>query len=277
MGTASAWQTRVPEGAPYNVEVVDAAGRAFPLYSHRGQLYLQGDRGRRYKIRVSNPTPHRVEAVVSVDGLDVIDGKSANYRSKRGYIIAPYGHVDIDGWRTSQEHVAAFRFSPVSQSYAGLKGKARNVGVIGVAFFSERVHRHRYPRRDRHQGYRRSLRDQYDLGEAPAGSKEDSASPPSKPGELAQPSDQGSGLRRSKKRPGLGTGWGEQRYSHVDYTRFTRRHTARPEQVMTLRYNDRKGLRAAGVPLQRPWDEVAVRESANPFPGMQFAQPPRSR
>jgi hypothetical protein len=34
--------------------------------------------------------------------------------------------------------VAAFRFGAVEDSYAEKKGNARNVGVIGVAFFQER-------------------------------------------------------------------------------------------------------------------------------------------
>ena len=59
---------------------------------------------------------------------------------KRGYVIAPYGEVTIDGFRTSLDQVATFRFSSVRDSYAGRKGQDRNVGVIGVAFFPEREH-----------------------------------------------------------------------------------------------------------------------------------------
>ena len=43
----------------------------------------------------------------------------------------------IDGWRTSEDSVAAFRFSSIEDSYAERMGDGRNVGVIGAAFFRE--------------------------------------------------------------------------------------------------------------------------------------------
>ena len=56
----------------------------------------------------------------------------------RGYVLMPFATVTIDGFRQSAEAVAAFRFSRVSESYAAQTSGARNVGVIGVAFFGER-------------------------------------------------------------------------------------------------------------------------------------------
>src|SRR5690606_13380182 len=47
--------------------------------------------------------------------------------------------VRIEGFRTSLTDVATFRFSSVADSYAGRKGKARNVGVIAVAIFEEQA------------------------------------------------------------------------------------------------------------------------------------------
>jgi hypothetical protein len=122
--------------SPYAVEIVADDGDTLDTFFHKGRYYVRGAANRAYTIRVSNPTPHRIEAVVSVDGLDVIDGESGDLR-KRGYIVPPYGEVRIEGWRTSLENVAAFRFSSVGASYAGRKGKARNVGVIAVALFAE--------------------------------------------------------------------------------------------------------------------------------------------
>ncbi|HEV3393683.1 MAG TPA: hypothetical protein VG103_09285, partial [Chthoniobacterales bacterium] len=46
--------------------------------------------------------------------------------------------LKVDGFRQSTEAVAAFRFSPVRESYAAEKyHNTRNVGVIGIALFSE--------------------------------------------------------------------------------------------------------------------------------------------
>jgi hypothetical protein len=122
--------------APYDVQVIREGGDTLPTYAHKDRFYVQGNAGERYVIRVTNPTPNRVEAVVSVDGLDVIDGESGDLR-KRGYVVPPYGDVRIEGFRTSHQDVATFRFSSVNDSYAGQKGKARNVGVIAVAIFEE--------------------------------------------------------------------------------------------------------------------------------------------
>ncbi len=122
--------------APYDVQVIRAGGDTLPTYAHRDRFYVQGNAGERYIIRVTNPTPNRVEAVVTVDGLDVVDGEPGDLR-KRGYVVPAYGDVRIEGFRTSHHDVATFRFSSVNDSYAGQKGKARNVGVIAVAIFEE--------------------------------------------------------------------------------------------------------------------------------------------
>ena len=100
--------------------------------------YIVGEAGRRYTIVIRNRTPNRIECVVSVDGLDVIDGRAAGF-SKRGYLVQPHGELEIDGFRQSVDAVAAFRFGSVRGSYAAKKtGDSRNVGVIGFAFFHER-------------------------------------------------------------------------------------------------------------------------------------------
>jgi hypothetical protein len=100
--------------------------------------FVVGREGSHYSIVVKNLCKSRLELVMSVDGLDVIDGKSAGL-SKRGYIIAPGDTLEIHGWRTSPESVARFRFSSVAGSYANLRhGDHRNVGVIGLAVFDEK-------------------------------------------------------------------------------------------------------------------------------------------
>lgn len=124
--------------SPYSVELITSDGDTLATYMQKGRFYVHGAHGQRYTIRVTNPTSQRIEAVVSVDGLDVVDGESGDLR-KRGYVVPPHGTVNIEGWRTSLSDVASFRFSSVSGSYAGKKGKARNVGVIAVAIFAEQA------------------------------------------------------------------------------------------------------------------------------------------
>jgi hypothetical protein len=96
-----------------------------------------GEEGRRYSIVLKNRSNLRLEAVLLVDGLDVLDGRSASVR-KRGYVVGPHRTLIVEGFRQSNDAVAAFRFSPVPESHAQEKyGRNRNVGVVGLALFNE--------------------------------------------------------------------------------------------------------------------------------------------
>ncbi len=132
-----------------SLTLVDERGRALEALDAGPQRYAVGEPGQRYQLEITNHTGIRYEVVASVDGLDVIDGGRAS-TTKRGYVLGPFDQVVIDGWRTSDEAVAAFRFGRVSDSYAERRGDGRNIGVIGVAFFHERgAHRHDDRRRRR--------------------------------------------------------------------------------------------------------------------------------
>lgn len=126
----------VAQGA-VTVRLLDEYGSPLPSTSFGGRDYVAGSDGQRYVIQLENHTGNRFEAVATVDGLDVVDGKSGS-TAKRGYLIDPWSTLQIDGFRRSQSAVAAFRFGAVKDSYAARKGNDRNVGVIGVAFFHER-------------------------------------------------------------------------------------------------------------------------------------------
>src|SRR5262249_1010635 len=82
------------------VSLNDDVGRPLPASFAGGRTYAIGEAGQRYTIVVSNETGVRVEAVASVDGLDVLDGKTADY-GKRGYLVPEWGSVEIDGFRQS--------------------------------------------------------------------------------------------------------------------------------------------------------------------------------
>jgi hypothetical protein len=273
--------------SPYGVELLSGDFRSLPTFYAGGRAYVMGSIGERYRIRVTNPTARRVEAVVSVDGLDAIDGKTAGYEDKRGYVILPYGDVTIEGFRTSLDQVATFRFSSVRDSYAGRKGQDRNVGVIGVAFFPERERPVRLPPRpiisdDRARSSNEAAHPAKaspyggDRGRAPA----DASAAPA-PSAEAKRDSAGSAYGPAPRsapepnRPGLGTEFGEQRYSSVHYTTFQRESSTRPGSIVEIRYNDREGLLALGIPLDRysPSD-VSLRETADPFPRNRFATPP---
>jgi len=306
-------EARPAARSPYTVELIGEDGRVLDTYASRGRSYVLGMHGNRYSIRVKNPTARRVEAVISVDGLDVIDGENADFTGKRGYVVPAWGELVVDGFRTSTTQVAAFRFSAVADSYAERKGKGRNVGVIGVAIFAEKEDPQiimPQPQTDNRRfddvggdaeesegGFR---------GAPPAdkpSAKSEAAPPPTATapsgGSVGHAGGGGKGAEAAprtrtatrdsdesgemccgpmkRQRPGLGTQFGEQRWSAVDFTRFVRSNPKVPVAMAELRYNDAEGLSALGIRIQPApdEDELMQRETADPFPNSHgFAAPP---
>lgn len=123
-------------GGAVEISMVDASGQPFSALRQGERVIAMGDPGERYSLLVHNRTGERFEVVATVDGLDVLDGEDGSL-DKRGYLVGAYSSVMIDGFRRSDAEVAAFRLGDVARSYAASKGKARNVGVIGIALFDE--------------------------------------------------------------------------------------------------------------------------------------------
>jgi len=249
---------------PFELQVL-IDGAPARTFQHDGEAFVLGRLDQRYTLRVVNRTGQRVEAVVSVDGRDVIDGKPADWTAKRGYLVPAFGSVEIDGWRLSQREAAAFRFSTVPESYAARTGQGRDVGVIGVAIFPERW---LPPRRPLYvpspppaplDEPRRSLQPQ---GALPMENVAPSAEPP-----VAQ--------KRAERR-GLGTAFGEAVESQVTEVPFVRARLA-PDATIGVRYDDRAGLAALGIDVGGPaMSEADLRRTAEPFPVVDrsYAAPP---
>jgi hypothetical protein len=122
-----------------DLEVIDReTGQAAQVWRHAGRLHVAGQPGARYSLRVTNNTAGRLLVVMSVDGVNVLTGQTAAY-GQSGYVFRPYESYDVSGWRKSDAEVAAFTFAPFPRSYAARTGRPHDVGVIGIAAFTERV------------------------------------------------------------------------------------------------------------------------------------------
>ena len=123
----------------YEINVLVNGSRC-KQYSHNGKLFIEAKKGSEYSIEVKNNTWQRILAVCSVDGLDILSGKTAT-ENGNGYVINGNGSLKADGFRVSDEKVAKFLFDYKGGSYAASKedGSERNVGVIGVRIFTEKV------------------------------------------------------------------------------------------------------------------------------------------
>ncbi len=124
---------------PADLTVVDrGSGQPMRVWRHHGRLFVAGEPGERYSLRLTNHTAGRVEVVVSVDGVNIVTGDTANVH-QTGYLLHPYQSYDVTGWRKSTTEVAAFAFAPLPQSYAARTGRPGEVGVIGVAVYTEKA------------------------------------------------------------------------------------------------------------------------------------------
>jgi hypothetical protein len=180
-----------------------------------------------------------------VDGVNVISGRTAA-PSQSGYVLDPYGTVEIDGWRKSMDEVAAFYFTSLPDSYAARTGRPDNVGVIGIAVFRERVV---YPLLQQR--------------ESVAAADAEPLDPPSRPDAPAAAAESRADTAKSERRQGrLGTGHGDRRDSGASYTNFERA-SDEPESVIRIFYDSRRNLVAQGVIPPRRY----ARNVPDPFPG----------
>lgn len=113
-------------------------GRKVREYSHDGKLFIESRNGTEFEIELKNHKHHRIMAIVSVDGLDVIGGKPANNESS-GYIIPANDSIRIKGFRKDNETVGAFKFTNRENAYSESVGQGGNQGVISVRFFDEKT------------------------------------------------------------------------------------------------------------------------------------------
>jgi len=232
--TAPAWAV----GTIADLTVHDRTeGRRLQVYWHQGRAYVVGKPGNEYQVSLRNRSGDDVLAIVSVDGVNVITGQSASPQQS-GYVLAPRGGMDIQGWRKSMSETAAFYFTPLPDSYAARAGRPDDVGVIGVALF----------------------RKKYVAPPAPIGSPF--------PGPYSSSSEKesasGARSRQDAAKPAesqLGTGHGRRETSHAQYVNFERASSA-PAEVVTLYYDSHRNLVARGI-IREP---VAV-PLPRPFPG----------
>jgi hypothetical protein len=261
---------------PYTLEVQDEWGSPLRTYEHAGQLFVLGSYSQRYAIVIRNRTARRVEAVVSVDGRDVVSGKLGDFVRERGYVLGPYATLRIDGFRKSYEEVASFRFSTPEGSYSSRMGTPENVGVIGAAFFPERVRREPRPVMPQPMAapeaeYRR--RDAASsTGASRSAAKGESAAADRTVEAQTMLDDSYSAPAAAPSVNNLGTEYGETRSSHVEEVRFVRASSEKPAYVAVLHYDNAAGLTARGIDLEpRRYSSYRAPE---PFPRNRFAPPP---
>jgi hypothetical protein len=109
---------------------------AYPHLRAKDRNIVIASPGADYSIHFKNKTDKRLELTVAVDSINVLTGTPAAL-SQHGQVIEPKGTMEIQGFRVNADKVKSFQFGAVGDSVAAKAGKARNVGIIGIAVYEE--------------------------------------------------------------------------------------------------------------------------------------------
>ena len=230
--------------------------KTLPVYKHNGRYYVAGKPGNTYQIHVENRQAYTIEAVISVDAVNVITGKTAK-TAQNGYIFDSYGAYDIAGWRKNNNEVAGFYFTEIADSYAARTGRPSNVGVIGVALYNKKY------------GAPQVISSDQEMDEAADNTRMTPQSSPtsaSPAGSLGKAESSTSNRQatqnqdKSVESKKLGTGHGAHEYSRVEQADFERA-SSRPAEVITIYYDSYKNLVAQGI-IKKP---IYKKPLAKPF------------
>jgi hypothetical protein len=273
MKPAHAYERTLPAvGSLANISVIDrSTGRSLPVYRYRGEYWVAGNPGSKYSIAVNNRLGERVLAVMSVDGVNVLNGETASI-DQTGYVFNRYQRYEVAGWRKSDREIAAFTFVASPRSYAERTGRPDNVGTIGVALFREKYEPPRYV--EPHPRYRYEQNDSFKRAPAESDTAQLRAAPaapsaaPAPTGDTAKSrvfeSERSAvgGVTGQRVEEKLGTGHGAREWSSITRTHFERASNT-PAEVITIRYDSPANLISMGVipPTRSPWDRTP-----NPFP-----------
>lgn len=240
-------------------------GKKIHHIPYEGRTYVEGRKGSEFTLQFINNTFRSVMVKLTVDGLSVMDGKPATLTPDRGYIVRPYGSIEVPGWRLNDDQVAKFVFKGKGGSYAATKGDATNAGVIGCAVFPERPERIAFnytlcsnlgeldPPQRLAPDISWSLHDNSDSAPEVRYRSATLDSPRSaRSVTRSTASAKGMSLNCSMAPEpsfNLGTGFGAAAANKVETVDF--RPELTPAQVLEIHYNDRKGLESLGIVVRK--------------------------
>jgi hypothetical protein len=268
----SRWFDDTADGQLVDVQV-SVEGQNTPLYaSPQGdsRMYFEAHQGRNYGIVLHNRTGERVGVVLTVDGLNVIDGRrSALTNREPMYVLDPWETATIQGWRTSQQDIRKFVFIDEEHSYAERTGQGNgDLGWIRVNAYRE-VRPFAWWGLRKDQPYRDNSSRVLDGQPAPE------AQAPAPPqgamdfqGQRQAAPDEMRAQRKSEE-SNPGTGWGDRGYDPVRETQF--QAVNQPGDRIVLRYEYADGLQALGIQPIRWRSRTQDRDHG----AYGYAQPPR--
>lgn len=255
-------------------------------YYHNGAVWIEGREGNNYTIDIRNNTHRRALFIVSVDGLDVIEGQPAGPKSQ-GYVVGPRETISIPGWKLNNQEAAEFFFSRSRDSYVNaIGGTTTNTGVIGAMVFAEYQitgidpfgisvyysgNATNHNMRSYNSGWVGSAltessdrRINASMVQSAAAAMPMNAAEVKTSGGILGIAAQQSVVTSSPVTQDVGTGFGQATTWQTHTTQFRRANPDHPDAVLALYYNTARNLEKMGIRLRKKRD---VSYQANPFPG----------
>ena len=228
----------------YEMEVF-VHGKHIKEYIHQNKTYVEGRKNSTFSIKLRNNSSEKALFVLTIDGLSVIDGKDASFDS-RGYIINGYDSMIVNGWRVNDNEVAQFFFSSPDESYRKRMSKGNNLGILGLAVFTEKEKYQPtiikeyipyYPAYPRYPNYPYT----------PVYPYWGTTSYTATGANTTNNTD--CSYYASQENQNLGTGWGKKESSKVVSTNFDRKE--KPNTIFEIFYNTREQLEKIGINFTR--------------------------
>lgn len=226
-------------------------------YSHDNNIFIEGRDGSRFAIDFQNNSYERVEVILSVDGLNVLDGNQAGEKGP-GYVVNSRSSIRVEGWTKSLSKAQEFYFTGKDNSYSNRIGKSGNTGVIGAMIFREKP-----------KPIYNSLFLEANTGHSGGGGggilrSYTGSSPAAGPIGLnyggrgtsmgvasGSTSDSYSGNAITVSQQNLGAGWGTEITQNLSEVAFQKRDPNFPDALIALYYDDAKGLEKRGIVISR--------------------------
>ena len=240
-------------------------GQYVDIFKVDNKYYLAGIKGKAYDINICGSNKkidfrdnyelikNRELVIISVDGLNVLNGKPANF-NQGGYVIEKrptnQNCLTVKGWRKSLNEVAQFTFENINNSYnAKSRNDKNNIGVIGFAIFDEKGVM--TPREVVSNITRDESSSRYEAREK---SMEMNGM------QIQEPlsSNQIQSIKRVENEK-LGTGHGKRIISQTQEVVFEKEYL-NPNQVITIEYKSYEELESMGIIKRK-------NEAPNAFPG----------
>lgn len=204
--------------------ILKVRGNPVKEYFHDGLVFVEGRPGSEYTLEIRNNTHERIAAIVSVDGLSVIDGNPAGTESK-SFILNGYGRQEVHGWVKSLSAVNKFEFASPDRSYSNRTNQGtKNLGVIGLMVFTEKPY---VPINFNPQPVFRSWKKSAEVNNLEVFGSVSNMS--------------------ARSAPSIGTGHGDEKKVSMSEVKFQRRDPSNPDGILAMYYDDRKGLERRGI------------------------------